>query len=90
MSILDGLISVLLWYNKLMKKSVTINLDIEKLPEGYYLATSNSVPGLVAQAKSFEEVVAIAEDIAETLLKTQKQSDFSTNQKIFYPLQVTV
>jgi len=73
-----------------MKKSVTINLDIEKLPEGYYLATSSSVPGLVAQAKSFEEVVAIAEDIAKTLLKARKKTEISTNQKIFYPLQVTV
>ena len=34
-----------------MKKSIYITLDIEKLAEGYYVATSRDVQGLVAQAK---------------------------------------
>ena len=38
-----------------MKKSIYITLDIEKLPEGYYVATSRDVQGLVAQAKTFEK-----------------------------------
>ena len=32
-----------------------INLHIEKLPEGYYLATSNSIQGLVAQGRTVNE-----------------------------------
>lgn len=73
-----------------MNKRVTINLDIERLPEGYFLATSVDVPGLVAQAKTFEEVIAIAEDVAKTLLRTQKKTAKLPTQRIFYPLQVTV
>jgi len=73
-----------------MSKRVTINLDIERLPEGYFLATSTDVPGLVAQAKTFEEVVEIAEDIAQTLLRAQKKSSRPPTHRIFYPLQVTV
>ena len=73
-----------------MSKRVTINLDIERLPEGYFLATSTDVPGLVAQAKTFEEVVEIAEDLARTLLHAQKKVPDSPTQRIFYPLQLTV
>jgi len=73
-----------------MSRQITINLDIERLPEGYFLATSNDVPGLVAQAKTFEEVVEIAEDVAKTLLRSQKKVTKSPARRIFYPLQVTV
>ena len=55
-----------------MKKSIYITLDIEKLPEGYYVATSRDVQGLVAQAKTFEKTIEIAEDVAIALLHAQK------------------
>ena len=42
-----------------MKKGIYITLDIEKLPEGYYVATSRDVQGLVAEAKTFEELIQI-------------------------------
>jgi predicted RNase H-like HicB family nuclease len=32
-----------------------VNLHIEKLPEGYYLATSDSIQGLVAQGRTISE-----------------------------------
>jgi len=73
-----------------MSKKITINLDIERLPEGYFLATSNDVPGLVAQAKTFEEVVEIAKDLSVSLLRAQKKSHKLPTERIFYPLQVTV
>ena len=79
-----------MWYLFSMSKKVTINLDIERLPEGYFLATSTDVPGLVAQAKTFEEVVSIAEDVAKTLLRSQKKLSTPPSQRIFYPLQLTV
>jgi len=44
-----------------------ITLNIEKLPEGYYVATTRDVQGLVAQGKTFEETVDIAKDLAQKL-----------------------
>ena len=41
-----------------------IQLHIEKLPEGVYLATSDEVQGLVAQGRTIE----IARDIAKKLI----------------------
>jgi len=38
----------------------TIRLDIESLDEGGFVATSPDVPGLVAEAKSVEEVTELA------------------------------
>nr|WP_310427327.1 type II toxin-antitoxin system HicB family antitoxin [Chamaesiphon sp. VAR_48_metabat_135_sub] len=45
-----------------------INVHIEKLPEGYYLATSDALPGLIAQAPSLSETLEIAQDVAKQLL----------------------
>ncbi len=41
-----------------------INLHIEKLPEGVYLATSDEVQGLVAQGRTVSETIEIARDVA--------------------------
>jgi len=46
-----------------------IRLHIEKLPEGYYLATSDDVQGLVAQGRTIAETIEIARDIAKKLLE---------------------
>jgi predicted RNase H-like HicB family nuclease len=73
-----------------MKQTVHINLDIEKLPEGYYLATSKDVEGLVAQGKTFEETIEIAEDIAKLILRAKKSDQKSSNERIFYPMRITV
>ena len=48
-----------------------INLHIEKLPEGLYLATSDDVPGLVAQGRTVAETVEIARDVARKLMEAQ-------------------
>jgi predicted RNase H-like HicB family nuclease len=45
-----------------------INVHIEKLPEGYYLATSDALPGLIAQAPSLAETLDIARDVAKQIL----------------------
>ena len=45
-----------------------IQLHIEKLPEGVYLATSDEVQGLVAQGRTIRETIEIARDIAKTLI----------------------
>ena len=71
-----------------MKKAIHVTLDIEKLPEGYYVATSRDVQGLVAEAKTIEKVVEIATDIAHTLLKERKYT-VSDRSYITYPLVIT-
>lgn len=47
------------------------NLHIEKLPEGLYPATSDDIPGLVAQGRTLTETLEVARDVAEKLLEAQ-------------------
>lgn len=54
------------------RQTVNISLDIEKLPEGYYLATSPDVRGLVAQEKLLK-VVETAKELASILLELDKE-----------------
>lgn len=46
-------------------------LHIEKLPEGVYLATSDDIPGLVAQGRTIAETIEIARDVAKKLIEAQ-------------------
>ena len=50
-------------------------LHIEKLPEGVYLATSDDIPGLVAQGRTLIETLEIARDVAKKLLEAQAERD---------------
>jgi len=52
-----------------------ININIQKLPEGFYLATSDSIQGLVAQGRTIAETIEIARDIAKKLIEASQ--DFS-------------
>ena len=52
-----------------------INLHVEKLPEGLYLATSDDVQGLVAQGRTVSETMEIARDVARRLLESQEEKD---------------
>lgn len=49
------------------------NLHIEKLPEGVYLATSDDIPGLIAQGRTITETLEIARDVARKLLEAQNE-----------------
>lgn len=42
-------------------------IQIEELPEGSFLATSEEVPGLVAQGRTVAETLEIARDVARNL-----------------------
>src|SRR5712671_4335717 len=46
-----------------------IQLHIERLPEGGYLATSDAVQGLVAQGRTIQETIEIARDVAKKLIE---------------------
>ena len=48
-----------------------VNLHIEKLPEGVYLATSDELPGLVAQGRTIAETLEIARDVARKLIEAR-------------------
>lgn len=47
-----------------------VKLHIEKLPEGFYLATSDDVPGLVAQGRTVNETIEIARDVAKKIFSS--------------------
>lgn len=44
-----------------------VNIHIEKLPEGFYLATSDNLQGLVAQGRTIAKTIEIARDVAKKL-----------------------
>lgn len=48
-----------------------LKLHIEKLPEGVYLATTDDLPGLVAQGRTITETLEIARDIARKLIEAR-------------------
>ena len=50
-----------------------INIHIEKLPEGVYLATSEDVPGLIAQGRTATEALEIARDVARKLIEARRE-----------------
>lgn len=47
-----------------------IKLQVEPLPEGGYLATSDGLPGLVAQGRTVVETLEIAQDVARKLIES--------------------
>jgi predicted RNase H-like HicB family nuclease len=70
-----------------------VNLHIEKLPEGYYLATSDSIQGLIAQGRTIAETLEIAKDVAKKLIEEQGDQIPSLNplQDSFdYPLVIGI
>jgi len=44
-----------------------VNFQLKRLPEGSYLATCESIPGLVAQGRTVTETLEIARDVAKKL-----------------------
>jgi len=71
-----------------------LNIHIEKLPEGVYLATSDDVPGLVAQGRTIAETLEIARDVARILIEEQSKTTQSPNLRptgdaFDYPLIVS-
>ena len=69
-----------------------IQLHVEKLPEGGYLATSDAVQGLVVQGRTIQETLEIARDVAKKLIEAQADLSLTPLQpagEVFdYPLIV--
>ena len=70
-----------------------VNLHIKKLPEGYYLATSDNIQGLVAQGRTISETIEIAKDVAKKLIEAQEDQILTLDpltDSFDYPLVIGV
>ena len=69
-----------------------INIHIEKLPEGVYLATSDDIQGLIAQGRTITETIEIARDVARKLLEAQgvvnELDSYLIKESFDYPIVV--
>jgi predicted RNase H-like HicB family nuclease len=52
-----------------------VNIHIERLPEGVYLATSKDVQGLVVQGRTVSETLEIARDAARKLIEAKQERE---------------
>lgn len=52
---------------------LAVQVHIEELPEGVFLATSDELPGLVAQGRTVAETLEIARDVARKLLEARRE-----------------
>lgn len=55
-------------------QEVLLNLHVEALDEGGYLATSSELPGLLAQGRTIAETVEIAQDVARMAIRFRLRS----------------
>lgn len=56
---------------------LTLRVHVQKLPEGLYLATSDELPGLVAQGRTVSETLEIARDVGRKLLEARREREGS-------------
>ena len=52
---------------------LAIRVRMEELPEGLYLATSDELPGLVAQGRTVAEALEIARDVARKVIEARRE-----------------
>jgi predicted RNase H-like HicB family nuclease len=48
-------------------------IELEESPEGSFLATSDEMPGLVAQGRTVAEALEIANDVARKLIEAHRE-----------------
>jgi predicted RNase H-like HicB family nuclease len=54
---------------------LAIRVQIEELPGGLFLATSDELPGLVAQGRTLSETLEIARDVARRLIEARRERE---------------
>ena len=52
---------------------LAFQVQIEALPEGLFLATSDELSGLVAQGRTVSEALEIARDVARKLIEARRE-----------------
>jgi predicted RNase H-like HicB family nuclease len=58
-----------------LQMELTVQVHVELLPEGVYIATSEELPGLVAQARTVAETLEIARDVARKLIEARRERE---------------
>ena len=58
-----------------VRMELALRIHVEELPEGLYLATSDELPGLVAQGRTVAEALDIARDIARKLIEARRERE---------------
>jgi predicted RNase H-like HicB family nuclease len=54
---------------------LAIRIQVEQLPEGVVVATSEDLPGLVAQGRTVAEALDIARDVARKLIEARRERE---------------
>lgn len=54
-------------------KEILLKIVVEPLPEGGFLATSDDLPGFVAQGRTLAETVEIAQDVARRIVESYRE-----------------
>jgi predicted RNase H-like HicB family nuclease len=60
---------------RIVDMELAIQIQVEELPEGLFLATSDELPGLVAQGRTVAEALEIARDVARKLIEARRERD---------------
>ncbi len=55
------------------RMELALQIQIEELPEGFFLATSEELTGLVAQGRTVAETLDIARDVAKKLIEARRE-----------------
>jgi predicted RNase H-like HicB family nuclease len=58
-----------------MQMELAIRIEVEQLPEVLYVATSELLPGLVAQGRTVAETLEIARDVARRLIEARRERE---------------
>jgi predicted RNase H-like HicB family nuclease len=58
---------------------LAVRIQVEELPEGVFLATSDELPGLVAQGRTVAEVLEIARDVARKIIEARREREGAPN-----------
>jgi predicted RNase H-like HicB family nuclease len=58
---------------------LAIRIHVDELPEGLFLATSDELPGLIAQGRTVAEALDIARDVARKLIEARRERDVIPN-----------
>ena len=56
-----------------MSEEYRLHLQVKKVENGQYLATSDGLPGLVAQGRTVAEAAEIAQDVARKLVESCRE-----------------
>lgn len=56
-----------------MSEEFAVRIHVEQVEDGSYLATSDELPGLVAQGRTIQETIEIAQDVAKKLMESYRE-----------------